>query len=87
MTLLQTPTTVIPRTLNEKMILQHLLTHPSRHETLVSFRIHLHKPGLLPSDLFKFGKDTGGGVVISCSEDLSAEYLGAIFQGCCDEFS
>lgn len=79
MTPLQTPTTVIPRTLNKQVILQHLLAHLSRHKTLISLRIHLHKPSFLPSDLLKLSKNASGRVVVRCSEDLGTECLGAIF--------
>jgi len=87
MALLQALTFVVTRALDEQVILQHFLTHRPRNEALVSFRIHLHEPSLVSSDLLKLGKNSSGGVVVRCGENLGAKCFGPVLQGSCDVFA
>lgn len=87
MALIQTLALIVSRTLDKQVVLQHLVSHRSRHETLVSFRVDLDILSLLSSHLLKLSKDTGGSVVVCRSQDLDAEGVGPILQCSCDEFA
>ena len=58
MALLQTLAVEITRVLNEQVILQHLLAHRTRDETLVGIRVHLNKSGFFASDRLKLSQDS-----------------------------
>jgi hypothetical protein len=73
MTFFQALALEITRTLDEEVVLKHLLAHRPRYKILVSFRIHLHKPSLLSSNFLKLSKNACWSIVVCSSEKLGSE--------------
>jgi predicted metallo-beta-lactamase superfamily hydrolase len=87
MTLFQRLTAIVPRALDQLVILEHLLRHELWQEALVRVRIELHELRLFARNLGELIKNLRGGVVALRAEYAGAKDGGAVLDDSFDEFA